>query len=95
MLRATVAPTFPAPPTTVTLRFIRSPRFLDAGTVEHEQNQLGQLTSHDKKFFTEIVENPVEKVDENRIALQQSEEISRLHHRGALDASVTNRRIIL
>jgi hypothetical protein len=30
------------------------------------------------------VENPVEKIDENRIALQQSEEISGLHHRGAV-----------
>jgi hypothetical protein len=29
------------------------------------------------------VENPVEKIDENRMALQQSEEISGLHHRGA------------
>jgi hypothetical protein len=31
------------------------------------------------------VENPVEKIDESRIALQQSEEFSGLHHRGALD----------
>jgi hypothetical protein len=34
------------------------------------------------------VENPVEKIDENRMALQQSEEISRLHHRGALNVRV-------
>jgi hypothetical protein len=34
------------------------------------------------------VENPVEKIAGNRIALQQSEEISGLHHRGALDDSV-------
>jgi hypothetical protein len=34
------------------------------------------------------VENPVEKIDENRIALQQSEEISRLHHRGAVHSGV-------
>jgi hypothetical protein len=31
------------------------------------------------------VENPVEKIDENRIALQQSEEFSGLHHRSAVD----------
>jgi hypothetical protein len=30
------------------------------------------------------VENPVEKIDESRIALQQSEEFSGLHHRGAV-----------
>jgi hypothetical protein len=35
------------------------------------------------------VENPVEKISENRIALQQSEEISRLHYRGALVIGVT------
>jgi hypothetical protein len=34
------------------------------------------------------VENPVEKIDENRIALQQSEEISGLHHRGAVHGRV-------
>ena len=45
---------------------------------------LGQLTARRKKFFTEIVENPVEKIGENRIANQQSEEISGLHHRGAV-----------
>jgi hypothetical protein len=60
---------------------------------------LGQTTSREKKFYTEIVENPVEKIGENHIALQQSEEISRLHYRGAIDARVNaldkNRRIIL
>jgi hypothetical protein len=30
------------------------------------------------------VENPVEKIHESRIIVQQSEEISRLHHRGAM-----------
>jgi len=64
-----------------------------------KQNELGQLTSRKKKFFTESVENPVEKIAENRIALQQSEENSRLHYRGAIDDRVNsdpqNRRIIL
>jgi hypothetical protein len=45
------------------------------------------------------VENPVEKIDENSVELQQSEEISRLHHRGAIHGGVNtlaeNRRIIL
>ena len=51
---------------------------------QRERFQLGQATSHRKKFFTEIVENPVEKIDENAAALQQSEEFSGLHHRGAV-----------
>jgi hypothetical protein len=34
------------------------------------------------------VENPVEKIDENRVELQQSEEISRLHYRGAINNDV-------
>jgi hypothetical protein len=66
---------------------------------QSKQNDLGQLTSRRKQFFTESVENPVEKIDENRIALRQSEEISRLHYRGAIDDGVNtfnqNRRIIL
>ena len=49
---------------------------------------LGQSTSTKKKFFTESVENPVEKIRENLIALQQSEEISGLHYRGAIDGHV-------
>src|SRR5688572_14299102 len=96
MLRATVAPTLPAPPTTVTLRFIETPeenrlpftvrRFqigtqsgmslIANGKRQTANTTLGQLTAGRKKFFTEIVENPVEKIGENRIALQQSEEIS-------------------
>jgi len=55
---------------------------------QSKQNDLGQLTSRRKKFFTESVENPVEKIDEYRIALQQSEEISRLHYRGAIHDGV-------
>jgi hypothetical protein len=51
---------------------------------QSKQNELGQVTSRRKKFYTESVENPVEKIAENRIALQQSEEISRLHYRGAM-----------
>jgi D-3-phosphoglycerate dehydrogenase len=35
------------------------------------------------------VENPVEKLRQNRIIVQQSEEISRLHHRGAIHDAVT------
>jgi hypothetical protein len=46
--------------------------------------ELGQSTPPREKFFTDIVENPVEKIGENRIALRQSEEISRLHYRGAI-----------
>jgi len=42
----------------------------------------------EKKFFTESVENPVEKIDENGSPLRQSEEISRLHYRGAIHARV-------
>jgi hypothetical protein len=53
-----------------------------------KQIELGQLTSRRKKFFTESVENPVEKIDENGIALQQSEEISGLHYRGAIHSRV-------
>jgi hypothetical protein len=34
------------------------------------------------------VENPVEKIRESRIVLQQSEEISGLHYRGAIDGRV-------
>jgi hypothetical protein len=34
---------------------------------------LGQATPREKKFFTEVVENPVEKNGENAAALQQSE----------------------
>jgi hypothetical protein len=34
------------------------------------------------------VENPVEKIRENGILLQQSEETSRLHHRGAIHIRV-------
>jgi hypothetical protein len=49
---------------------------------------LGQSTSTKKKFFTESVENPVEKIDGNGSALRQSEEISRLHYRGAIHARV-------
>jgi hypothetical protein len=56
------------------------------------QRGLGQLTSRGKQFFTESVENPVEKIGENGIALQQSEEISRLHYRGAIDGRVNSRR---
>jgi hypothetical protein len=52
------------------------------------RGRLGQSTSRTKKFFTESVENPVEKIGETRIALQQSEEISRLHHRGAVHSRV-------
>jgi hypothetical protein len=37
------------------------------------RRRLGQATSRKKKFFTGIVENPVEKIGENCIALQQSE----------------------
>jgi hypothetical protein len=87
MLRATVAPTLPAPPTTVTLRFIsRLLKFFSMPSTvsQSKQNELGQVTSRRKKFYTESVENPVEKIAENRIALQQSEEISRLHYRGAM-----------
>jgi hypothetical protein len=73
---------------------------------QSKQNELGQLTSRTRKFYTESVENPVEKIAENRTALQQSEEISRLHYRGAIDDHVNsglgcekfeaqNRRIIL
>jgi hypothetical protein len=36
-------------------------------------DRLGQLTPRRKKFYTEIVENPVEKIIQNRMALQQSE----------------------
>jgi hypothetical protein len=39
-------------------------------------------------LFTEIVENPVEKIYENGVALQQPEEISGLHHRGAIHIRV-------
>jgi len=49
---------------------------------------LGQSTSTKKKFFTESVENPVEKIDGNGSAPRQSEEISRLHYRGAIHARV-------
>jgi hypothetical protein len=49
---------------------------------------LGQATSRVKQFFTEVVENPVEKIDETATALQQFEEISGLHHRSAVDPSV-------
>jgi hypothetical protein len=34
------------------------------------------------------VENPVEKIGENGIAVQQSEEISGLHYRGAVHVGV-------
>jgi hypothetical protein len=50
--------------------------------------RLGQSPSTKKKFFTESVENPVEKTDENGSAPRQSEEISRLHYRGAIHARV-------
>jgi hypothetical protein len=49
---------------------------------------LGQATSREKKFFTEVVENPVEKNDEKGAALQQSEGISGLHQRSAVHTSV-------
>ena len=42
----------------------------------------------EKKFFTESVENPVEKIDENGSAPKQSEEISKLPYRGAVHARV-------
>jgi len=35
--------------------------------------ELGQTTSRPKKFFTEIVENPVEKIRQMLAAVQQSE----------------------
>jgi hypothetical protein len=41
-----------------------------------------------KKFFTEVVENPVEKIHQTVIALQQSEEISGLHNRGAFNSGI-------
>jgi hypothetical protein len=53
----------------------------------------------EKKFFTDSVENPVEKIDKNGSARRQSEEISRLPYRGAIHAGVNpvdkSRRIIL
>jgi len=52
------------------------------------QRRLGQFTPRIKKFFTESVENPVEKIRENRIALRQSERFSGLHYRGAIDDRV-------
>jgi hypothetical protein len=61
-----------------------------ARLTDNGRRRLGQLTLRRKKFYTESVENPVEKIAENRIALQQSEEISRLHYRGAIDDHVNS-----
>jgi hypothetical protein len=44
-----------------------------ATVTQSRKFELGQFTSGRKKFFTESVENPVEKIGENGIALQQSE----------------------
>jgi hypothetical protein len=54
------------------LRFIEAPE------------KLGQLTSAIDIRSTEIVENPVEKIHENRFCVALSEEISGLHHHGAI-----------
>jgi len=63
-------------------------------STDDSQYRLGQSTSTKKKFFTESVENPVEKIGENGIALQQSEEISRLHYRGAIHGRVITRPVL-
>src|SRR5258706_14959036 len=73
MLRAAVAPTLPAPPTTVTFRFIFD-----------QHSCLGQFPSFKKHFCTEVVENPVEKDRQSRVCADQIEQISGLHHRGAI-----------
>jgi len=65
---------------------------MPATVTKSKTSELGQLTSGRKQFFTESVENPVEKIGENGIALQQSEEISRLHYRGAIHSGVNSRR---
>jgi hypothetical protein len=44
-------------------------------------------------LFTEIVENPVEKILQSRIATDQFEEFSGLHHRGAVDSRVNTHRL--
>jgi hypothetical protein len=50
-------------------------------------------------MFTEVVENPVEKVGQTRIPRGQSEQNSGLHHLSAIHSDVNgaleNRRIIL
>jgi hypothetical protein len=74
-------------------------RFISAPEKKSSERRLGQFPSRPEKFFTESVENPVEKTHETRIAVRQSEEISGLHYRGAIHSRVNrgrqNRRIIL
>jgi hypothetical protein len=47
-------------------------------------NPLGQSTQRHEKFYTEIVENPVEKKCFNAVRAPQIEQISGLHHPGAV-----------
>src|SRR5690349_4555026 len=58
MLRATVAPTFPAPPTTVTLRFIVAPCFLAARGYEKYFP-----SAHSDQFETRVGTRTADRVD--------------------------------
>jgi hypothetical protein len=98
-LRATVAPTLPAPPTTVTLRFIQHSSVSASVAFIFLVRVLGRVPTRTGKRSTEIVENPVEKIVQNRLCADQTEQFSGLHHGSAI-ASPTNghrqnRRIIL
>jgi hypothetical protein len=60
---------------------------------------LGRVPTRTGTHSTEIVENPVEKIVQNRLRADQTEQFSGLHHRSAIASPVSghrqNRRIIL